>query len=292
MCISIGTSVITRKIILDEVFGLEQFTNEVVWKRAVAKTLMSVQLPNNHDVMFLYQKGNNAVWNSETLFLPYDEDKLDEKTASKYVHRDEAGRLYRLDNLINPNQDRPNLKYEFLGVTRVLALDEGPNAGKDPLKILTISPDPEKADMDIRLPQLSAVLVRKKSLADEIAALDLPKLRPALPKKDDAKEARDFKYEGIDFITLKKVVERDYKIPAPQTAEEVIGYYARRIAQDVKLPTQFAALVPKGARVPGAQGLRRIGGPLHARDGEGDREQRRPLCDGQDVRGRAARQGR
>src|SRR5207302_57951 len=48
-----------------------------------------------------------------------------------------------------------------------------------------------------------------------------------------------------DLVTLQKVVERDYTIPAPQTAEEVIGYYARRIAQDVKLPSQFAALVPK-----------------------------------------------
>lgn len=40
-------------------------------------------------------------------------------------------------------------------------------------------------------------------------------------------------------------MERDYTIPEPQTAEEVIGYYARRIAQEVKLPSQFAALVPK-----------------------------------------------
>jgi type III restriction enzyme len=40
-------------------------------------------------------------------------------------------------------------------------------------------------------------------------------------------------------------VERDYKIPEPQTAQEVIGYYARRIAEQVKLPSQFAALAPK-----------------------------------------------
>ena len=40
-------------------------------------------------------------------------------------------------------------------------------------------------------------------------------------------------------------MERDYTIPAPQTAEEVISYYAKRIAEDVKLPSQFAALVPK-----------------------------------------------
>src|SRR5581483_7640760 len=29
------------------------------------------------------------------------------------------------------------------------------------------------------------------------------------------------------------------------TAQEVISYYAKRIAQDVKLPSQFAALAPK-----------------------------------------------
>jgi type III restriction enzyme len=44
---------------------------------------------------------------------------------------------------------------------------------------------------------------------------------------------------------LQKLIEREYQIPQPQTAEEVIGYYARRIAQDVKLPSQFAALAPK-----------------------------------------------
>src|SRR5437764_7710106 len=44
---------------------------------------------------------------------------------------------------------------------------------------------------------------------------------------------------------MKKLFERDYKIPETQTAEEVIGYYARRIAQDVKLPSQFSVLAPK-----------------------------------------------
>ena len=37
-----------------------------------------------------------------------------------YRHLDpETNRRYRLDNLANPNKDRPNLTYEFLGVTRV-----------------------------------------------------------------------------------------------------------------------------------------------------------------------------
>jgi type III restriction enzyme len=118
--------------------------------------------------------------------------------------------------------------------------------GKDKVCIVTIARDPAKLDVDIALPVLSPVLARKKSLAEEIAALDVSGFQcPLLPRKDDDKAARDFRYEGYDLVTLQKVVERDYTIPAPQTAEEVIGYYARRIAQEVKLPSQFAALVPK-----------------------------------------------
>jgi len=118
--------------------------------------------------------------------------------------------------------------------------------GKEKVVIVTIAPDPAKIGKDISLPQLSPILTRKKSLSEEIASLDVMNFTaPVLPKKEQSKEAQDFRYEGYDFITLQKVVEREYKIPEPQTAEEVIGYYARRIAQDVKLPSQFAALVPK-----------------------------------------------
>lgn len=66
-----------------------------------------------------------------------------------------------------------------------------------------------------------------------------------LPRKQDDPAAKTLRYEGYDIITLQKLVEREYHIPEPQTAEEVIGYYARRIAQDVKLPSQFSALAPK-----------------------------------------------
>jgi type III restriction enzyme len=118
--------------------------------------------------------------------------------------------------------------------------------GKDKVCIVTIEPTADKLDKDIALPVLSPMLVRKKSLAEEIAALDVMRFNcPILPHKQDDKAAEEFHYEGYDLVTLQKLVERDYTIPTPQTAEEVIGYYARRIAQEVKLPSQFAALVPK-----------------------------------------------
>jgi type III restriction enzyme len=114
------------------------------------------------------------------------------------------------------------------------------------VSIITIAPDPKKTDKDIAIPVLSPILTRKKSLAEEIAELDVSAFNcPILPLKQDDAVAKSFRYEGYDIITLQKLIEREYKIPEPQTAEEVIGYYARRIAQDVKLPSQFAALAPK-----------------------------------------------
>ena len=118
--------------------------------------------------------------------------------------------------------------------------------GQDKVSIVTIAPDPAKMDKDIALPTLSPVLARKKTLAEEIASLKVMEFKhPLLPKKEGDAAAQSFKYEGYDILTLQKEIERDYTIPEPQTPEEVISYYAKRIAQDVKLPSQFAALVPK-----------------------------------------------
>ena len=117
---------------------------------------------------------------------------------------------------------------------------------KEPVVITTIEPDPEKMTQDITVPVLSPILARRKTLAEEIAGIDISKLScPKLPKKEGDRAASQFHFEGYDIISLQKLVEREYTIPEPQTAEEVISYYAKRIAQDVKLPSQFAALVPK-----------------------------------------------
>ncbi|MGC1376186.1 MAG: DNA methyltransferase [Anaerolineales bacterium] len=107
------------KIVLDTILGTENFRNEIIWQRTLAKALTSRNLPNNHDVILCYQKTIDAIYNSDVMFQPYDIYNLDEKTKGKYSHSDPDGRLYQLDNLINPNPDRPNLTYEFLGVTKV-----------------------------------------------------------------------------------------------------------------------------------------------------------------------------
>lgn len=107
------------KIILDTIFGLENFRNEIIWKRTTSKSLMTRRLPDNHDVLLCYQKTSQATWNEHAIFIPYDFDDLDEKTRKKYTHKDPDGRVYTLGDITNPNPDRPNLTYEFLGHTKV-----------------------------------------------------------------------------------------------------------------------------------------------------------------------------
>ncbi|HZU44487.1 MAG TPA: DEAD/DEAH box helicase family protein [Terriglobales bacterium] len=118
--------------------------------------------------------------------------------------------------------------------------------GKDKLRIITILPLPDRKDFDIGLPLLSPSLVRKKTLAEEIAGLEVMRFNSiSLPETADDPRNKTFTYEGYDVITLKKEFDRKYILPESQTAQEVIGYYARSIAEAVKLPAQFAALAPK-----------------------------------------------
>lgn len=107
------------KIVLDAIFGAENYRNEIIWMRTTSKSLMTRRLPSNHDILFLYSKSTEYIWNDSAMFSRYDLNDLDEKTTQKYSQRDPDGRLYQLTDLTNPNPNRPNLTYEFLGVTKV-----------------------------------------------------------------------------------------------------------------------------------------------------------------------------
>jgi site-specific DNA-methyltransferase (adenine-specific) len=107
------------KVLLDGIFDARNFRNEIIWKRTASKGLSTTRLARNHDVILNYTKTNKAYWNLDAAFIPYDLDDLDEKTSGKYKYTDEDGRVYRLSDLTNPNPDRPNLTYEFMGMTKV-----------------------------------------------------------------------------------------------------------------------------------------------------------------------------
>ena len=118
--------------------------------------------------------------------------------------------------------------------------------GKDKLVITSIYPEVAREQYDIGIPQLSPALMRKRTLAEEIDAVDVMGFEtPPLPVRAGDATEDQFRYDGYDILTLEKLVEREYTIPEPQTPQEVIGFYARLIASDLKLPSQFAHLAPK-----------------------------------------------
>lgn len=102
------------KLLMDSIFGAGNFRSEITWRRTSAKGLAFEGYPNNADILLYYAKTDVFAWHSP--FRPYDQAYVDK--FYRYVEP-ETGRRYRLDNLSNPNSDRPNLTYEFLGVTRV-----------------------------------------------------------------------------------------------------------------------------------------------------------------------------
>jgi site-specific DNA-methyltransferase (adenine-specific) len=102
------------KIILDAIFDVRNFKNEIIWQRTTPKGHAFTRFPSTHDVILFYTHGKSAKWRPQftALKLGYVEShysKIEPKT----------GRRYRLDNCLNPNPDRPNLTYEWNGLTRV-----------------------------------------------------------------------------------------------------------------------------------------------------------------------------
>ncbi len=123
--------------------------------------------------------------------------------------------------------------------------------------IVTIAPDEKKKDKDIPIPVLSPVLTRKKSLAEEIAEMDVNRFKcPVLPRKQDDTAARKFRYEGYDIITLQKMIEREYKIP--ETADGGgSDRWLLRPAHRARRETAIAVLRARaqGAGVSGEKGV-------------------------------------
>ena len=102
------------KLAMDSVFGASNFRSDITWKRTNAKGQAFKGYPNNADTLLYYSKTDQFIWNRP--FQPHDPSYVDK--FYKYVEP-ETGRRYTLGDLTNPNHDRPNLTYEFLGVNRV-----------------------------------------------------------------------------------------------------------------------------------------------------------------------------
>jgi DNA modification methylase len=101
------------KLLMDAIFGAANFKNEIVWQRSGPKGLSYNRFPSTHDLLLVYSKSSDSSWNK--IFGEY---KVAHLAKFRYIEEG-SGRRYMMDNVQNPNPDRPNLRYEWNGVTKV-----------------------------------------------------------------------------------------------------------------------------------------------------------------------------
>lgn len=83
------------KILLDEIFGEENFRNEIVWKRTTARS-GSKGFNHIHDVIYYYNKSEEFYWNTQ--YTPYSKEYI----KSMFKHTDKNGRKWRESPLTAP----------------------------------------------------------------------------------------------------------------------------------------------------------------------------------------------
>ena len=80
------------KLMMDAVFGQDNFRNEIVWKRTSAHSDVvqgARHMGRIHDTILMYSNGTTPKWN--TVYVPYDQEYID----SVYRYTDESGRRYQ-----------------------------------------------------------------------------------------------------------------------------------------------------------------------------------------------------
>jgi site-specific DNA-methyltransferase (adenine-specific) len=105
------------KVMLDQIFGENNFQNEIIWKRQSGHSDAkqgSTHFGRLHDTIFLYNNGADPTWNQ--LYQAYDEEYIE--TFYSNVEP-KTGRRFQYGDLTGPGgAAKGNPHYEFLGVTR------------------------------------------------------------------------------------------------------------------------------------------------------------------------------
>jgi site-specific DNA-methyltransferase (adenine-specific) len=96
------------KLLLDAVFGPEQFRSEIIWKRTTSHNNVRNRFGDETDTILSYSKGPQPTFNLQ--YRPYS----DEYIKSHYSQVDADGRRFTTRDLRNPGI-RPNLHYEYKG---------------------------------------------------------------------------------------------------------------------------------------------------------------------------------
>lgn len=97
------------KIVLDTIFGIDNYRNEITWRRTTAHSDATSKYADIVDTILFYGKSHKTQF--RPLYKAHDKTYIDKF----YTHDDGDGRgVYALDNMTSPSP-RPNMMYEWKG---------------------------------------------------------------------------------------------------------------------------------------------------------------------------------
>lgn len=167
------------KMLMDSVFGPEEFRNEITWKRRVGMS-SAVHESNRFgtctDILLFYSKTDEAHFQPQ---YNLDSPEYQEYIEERFTMVDPDGRKFQATSLVNPAR-RPNLTYEYKGYA------PPPNGWM-------ISRDKmEQWDREGRLyfPKEKTGRIRRKSYADELKGMPIQNLWTDIPEINSRAQER------------------------------------------------------------------------------------------------------
>ena len=170
------------KILLDEVFGEENFRNEIIWKRATAHSDAEFY-GNNFDCIYFYTKSQTQ-YTFNTVFQPYDEAYI-----ARFSRTDPDGRRWDSGNLTAKGLSGGGYDYEYKGYRSLWRM---------PLETM------ERLDREGRIHITKTGGVRSKVYLDELPGM------PAQALWTDVNPINSQANEKVDYATQKpgSLIER------------------------------------------------------------------------------------
>ena len=75
------------KILLDIIFGMKNFRNEIVWSYPASPSSATKDFPRKHDIIFRYVKTNKFTFNTKNISIPYSQSSLDRIKYGAYASK-------------------------------------------------------------------------------------------------------------------------------------------------------------------------------------------------------------
>ena len=193
------------KLLMDAIFGKENFRNEIVWKRRHGFS-SAVHKSNKYgictDILLFYGRTNQAVFSPQYSKMHPDYLQYIKKS---FRLTDETGRKYQATSLTNPAY-RPNLIYEYKGY----------KPPKNGWMIRREKMEQWDREGRIHFPKSKAGRLRRKSFVDELRGMPVQNIW------DDMQQIGSHSGERTGYPTQKPLALLDRIIKASSNEGEMI----------------------------------------------------------------------